>query len=98
MVPFSYEFQPLEDHYNSEKIFHLFILQLIDVYWQPTYSKNIKLIATALILKQRDGYFKNFFGKATKISPFGTVHTAVQIGGVILDWNNSSLLASIGLK
>lgn len=76
------------------KVFFTILFQLFDTYWKYD-SYNVKLIATALILKEKDGKFKNFFGKMTGIFPYGTVHTAVQIGGLILEWNNSSLVVNI---
>jgi len=52
----------------------------------------IKLIVSALGLKQPKQFFRNRLGKISGIAKLGTVHTAVQMGPVIAEWDMSELV------
>jgi hypothetical protein len=50
------------------------------------------LIITALSLKKKDSKIENEIVKAFNIAKLGTVHTALQIGDKIIEWNKGALV------
>eukprot|EP01119_Soliformovum_irregulare_P000632 TRINITY_DN10450_c0_g1_i1.p1 TRINITY_DN10450_c0_g1~~TRINITY_DN10450_c0_g1_i1.p1 ORF type:complete len:394 (-),score=68.55 TRINITY_DN10450_c0_g1_i1:248-1273(-) len=52
----------------------------------------VKLIISAIGLRTPNTAIVSSMSKITGVSRFGTVHTAIQIGPTIAEWNNSSLV------
>jgi len=60
--------------------------------WEGLTEVRIKLVVTAISLHNPPGIFKDKFVRLARIAKLGVVHTAVQIGPIILEWNDSSIL------
>jgi len=60
--------------------------------WGDVKEARIKLIVTAISLHNPPGVFKDALVRAMGIAQLGIVHTAVQIGPIVLEWNDSSIL------
>jgi len=55
-------------------------------------SARVKLIVSAISLHNPPSFVKDTFVKICGIAELGLVHTAVQIGPIILEWNDSSIV------
>jgi len=60
--------------------------------WDGITEVRVKLIVTAISLHNPPGVLKDTFVRLAGIAKLGVVHTAVQIGPIILEWNDSSIL------
>jgi len=60
--------------------------------WEEITEVRVKLVVTAINLHTPPGALKDAFVRLSGIAKLGVVHTAVQIGPIILEWNDSSVL------
>jgi len=60
--------------------------------WEGLTEVRVKLVVTAISLHNPPGMLKDKFVRISRIAKLGVVHTAVQIGPIILEWNDSSIL------
>jgi len=62
--------------------------------WESMNLKEakVKLIITALSLKETPSVLKDKLSKWAGIGNLGAVHTAIQIGPIILEWNDSGII------
>jgi len=60
--------------------------------WDNLKECRVKLIVTAINLHHPPNPLKDAMVRMTRIAKLGIVHTAVQIGPIILEWNDSSIL------
>eukprot|EP01119_Soliformovum_irregulare_P000416 TRINITY_DN1028_c0_g1_i1.p1 TRINITY_DN1028_c0_g1~~TRINITY_DN1028_c0_g1_i1.p1 ORF type:complete len:319 (-),score=82.99 TRINITY_DN1028_c0_g1_i1:68-1024(-) len=76
---------------EPEQICDIYFNDIVDDDLQAT-TLRIKLIICSLGLNQPQSPIFNAIGKITGIAQLGTVHTAIQIGPCILDWNAQALV------
>eukprot|EP01119_Soliformovum_irregulare_P023248 TRINITY_DN8100_c0_g1_i1.p1 TRINITY_DN8100_c0_g1~~TRINITY_DN8100_c0_g1_i1.p1 ORF type:complete len:350 (+),score=65.10 TRINITY_DN8100_c0_g1_i1:76-1125(+) len=75
--------------------------ELRDLYFLPELTNmngdelRIKLIISALGLNTPQSAARDRFGKITGIAKLGTVHTALQVGPVILEWDLSEIVTIV---
>jgi len=60
--------------------------------WDGITAVRIKLIVTAINLHNPPNSMKDKLVKLTGIAKLGVVHTVIQIGPIILEWNDSSIV------
>eukprot|EP01119_Soliformovum_irregulare_P000418 TRINITY_DN1028_c0_g2_i1.p1 TRINITY_DN1028_c0_g2~~TRINITY_DN1028_c0_g2_i1.p1 ORF type:complete len:351 (-),score=97.35 TRINITY_DN1028_c0_g2_i1:32-1084(-) len=78
-----------QDHLNPETLHDTYFY---DIYEMKTETIPIKLIISSLSLNEPPNKFFNALGKLFRIAKLGSVHTAIQIGPCILDWNASAIV------
>lgn len=75
----------------------LILSQIKEVYWDPHLPEGkigVKLIITSNSSNgtSKDRTVQGVLGKAIGVSPFGVVHTAVQIANMVLEWTKQSVV------
>jgi len=72
--------------------------EIANIYFIPEFERTniseirVKLIITALSMNDTSSSIKNLLVRWSGIADLGMVHTAIQIGPVILEWNDSSVV------
>lgn len=75
---------------------------MMDLYWMsemPEGKIRVKLIVTSILSSKKNTFMNHFahnvegvVGKVLDATPLGAVHTAVQIGHMVLEWTYAGVV------